>query len=254
MAGVRCLLAAGCLLLVASGLAAQQAKPLPPIDTDRPDLTDATTTVARGHVQFESGFTSQTSRDALTALSGPEALIRVGIFSRAELRIGQNYRSVESAPGQRTSGFDDLQLGTKIRLLDQGSLPAVSIEAFTTITTGAAAIGAPRALPGGALLVQQTSDGPWSAGVEIEVARGAESGASGFTSLSIQYQATSRIQAYGEWYQLQPDLSENARQHYVDTGILIALSNDVQVDARFGVGLNHDADRSYFGFGFAIRR
>jgi hypothetical protein len=254
MAGVRLALAAGFWLLVAPSLAAQQPKPLPPIDTDRPDLTDATTTVARGHVQFESGFTSQASRDALTALSGPELLVRIGVLSRAELRLGQNYRSIETGPGQRTAGFDDLQVGTKIRLLDQGSLPAVSVEAFTTLTTGAAAIGAPRALPGAALLFQQTSEGPWSAGVELELAKGAVSGASGFTSLSIQYQATPRVQGYGEWYQLQPDLGEGVHQHYLDAGVLVALSNDVQVDVRIGVGLNHDADRSYFGFGFAIRR
>ena len=245
---------AGCWLMVVPGLAAQQPKPLPPIDTDRPDLTDATTTVARGHVQFEGGFTSQASRDALTSLSGPELLVRVGVTSRLELRIGQNFRSVETAPGVRVSGLDDLQLGTKVRLFDQGNLPALSFEAFTTFTTGAEGIGAPRALPGAALLLQQTSDGPWSAGVELEFARGPVTGLSGFTSLSIQYQATGRIQAYGEWYQLQPDLSVGFRQHYIDAGILFALSNDLQVDARVGVGLNHDADRSYFGLGLALRR
>lgn len=256
MAGVKLALAISCWLLVTPGVASAQAqlpKPLPPIDTDRPDLTDATTTVARGHVQFESGFTSQTSRDGLTALSGPELLVRIGVSSWAELRIGQNYRSVGTGPDQRVSGFDDFQLGTKIHLLDQGSLPAISIEAFTTIASGAAGIGAPRTLPGGALLLQQTSDGPWSAGVELEIARGPVSGLSGFTSLSVQYQATMRVQAYGEWYQLQPDLSQSVHQHYLDAGLLFALTNDVQVDARVGIGLNHDADRSYFGFGLALR-
>ena len=235
-------------------VSAQQAKPLPPIDTDRPDLTDATTTIARGHIQFESGFTSQTSRDALTSLSGPEFLLRFGILSRAELRLGQNYRSVETDPGVHVSGFDDLQVGTKIRLFDQGHLPAISAEAFTTFTTGAAGIGAPRSLPGAALLLQQSTDGPWSWGVELEAARGAVSGLSGFTSLSIQYQVTPRIQVYGEWYQLQPDLGVNLHQHYLDSGALVLLANDVQVDARVGLGLNQDADRSYFGLGLAFRR
>ncbi|MES1260072.1 MAG: transporter [Gemmatimonadota bacterium] len=235
-------------------LSAQQAKPLPPIDTDRPDLTDATTTVARGHIQFESGFTSQTSRDRLTSFSGPEFLVRIGVLSRAELRIGQNYRSIETDPGVHMNGLDDLQLGTKIRLFDQGKLPAISAEVFTTFTTGADGVGAPRTLPGAALLFQQTTDGPWSWGVELEAARGAVSGLSGFTSLSVQFQATSRVQLYGEWYQLQPDLGVNARQHYLDGGVLFLLSNDVQFDARVGVGLNHDADRSYLGFGLALRR
>lgn len=247
---------AALLLIVAMTVpaAAQQTKPLPPIDTDRPDLTDATTTIAPGHLQFESGFTSQTSRDGLTSLSGPEALVRIGVLSRAELRIGQNYRSIETDPGVRVNGFDDLQLGTKIRLFDQGHLPAISAEAFTTFTTGAAGVGAARTLPGAALLLQQSTDGPWSWGIELEAARGAVSGLSGFTSLSIQYQITPKAQLYGEWYQLQGDLGVNARQHYLDSGVLVLLSNDVQVDARVGVGLNHDADRSYFGLGLALRR
>ena len=46
MAGVKLALAISCWLLVTPGVASAQAqlpKPLPPIDTDRPDLTDATT-------------------------------------------------------------------------------------------------------------------------------------------------------------------------------------------------------------------
>ena len=72
-------------------LGAQQGPP--PIDTDRPDFTDGTHTVARGRWQFETGYTYQQARgiDAGHTHSLPEALLRVGVWSQVELRIGENY-------------------------------------------------------------------------------------------------------------------------------------------------------------------
>jgi hypothetical protein len=245
------------LLALATGwlapLAAQSSAVAPPIDTDRPDLTDGTGVVARGRIQFETGFTSQTARDGLASWSLPELLVRIGILRGAELRIGQTYRSFELDQGERLGGFDDLQVGTKIHVASQGSLPAISAELFSSFSTGAHGIGAGRALPGAALLLQQTSEGPWSAGLEVEVSRGVTSAVAGFASLSVQYQATQRAQLYGEFFQLQPDLGE-VRQSYLNGGILFLLSNDLQVDARIGAGLDHDADRSFIGVGLAVRR
>ena len=246
--------ALGLILLARSAAAGQAPAPLPPIDTDRPDLTDGTGTLARGHVQFESGFTLLESRDRLHSWSVPELLVRYGIAPRAELRFGDTFRSIETVPGTRIHGLDDVQVGTKIRIADQHTLPAVSVEVFTSLTTGAAGISAGRMLPGAALLFQAGSDGPWSGGVELEAARGTGSSWSDFASLSIQYQAGKRLQAYGEWYVMQPDGIDGVSQHYLDSGVLYLLSNDLQVDARVGAGVNHDADRFYLGIGLAVRR
>lgn len=245
-------LAAALVVAHALRATAQGAAPAPPIDTDRPDLTDGTGVVARRVVQFETGVTAQTARDGSTSWSAPELLLRVGVVRGAELRIAQTWRSVGGDP--LAKGLDDLQLGTKIALLPQRSFPAISAEAFTTVATGAAGVGAGRALPGAALLLQQNSSGPWSAGVELEVSRGAVNPLAGFASLSVQYQATARVQWYGEYYQLAPDLGRAGREHYVDSGLLVLLDNDLQVDARVGVGLNHAADRSFLGVGLSVRR
>jgi hypothetical protein len=230
-----------------------QSAASPPIDTDRPDITDGTGVVARGRFQVETGFTSQTSRAGLTSWSLPELLVRIGMVRGAELRVGQTYRSFGLEQGGRLGGFDDLQVGTKIQIARQGSLPAISTELFSSFSTGASGVGAGRALPGAALLLQETTDGPWSAGLEFEVARGATSSVAGFASLSVQYQVTQRAQLFGEFFQLQPDLGE-VRQSYLNGGVLFLLSNDLQVDARIGAGLNHDADRSFVGVGLAVRR
>jgi hypothetical protein len=244
------------LLVAAHALraAAQSPPSVPPIDTDRPDLTDGTGVVPRRMVQFETGLTAQAARDGVTAWSVPELLVRVGVVRGAELRIAETWRSVGASGNARAEGLDDLQLGTKIALMPQRSWPAVSVEAFTTMATGAAGVGAGGALPGAALLLQQTSSGPWSAGIELEVSRGLSNPLAGFASLSIQFQATARIQWYGEYYQLVPDLARAGREHYVNSGLLVLLDNDLQVDARVGVGLNRAADRSYMGVGLSVRR
>lgn len=244
------------LLLVsgASVLSAQEAKPLPPIDTDRPDLTDGAATIARGHVQLESGYTRVTSRLGETAYSTPEILARIGVFTGAELRIGVTYRSAGD-PGAGGSGWDDLQLGTKIRLVRQrGNRPSFSMEAFTSVPTGASAVSAGRALPGAAVLTEWDGEGPWSAGAELQVARDPGDGISWAPSLSIQYRPWDPLQFYGELYTLRSTGALSPGETYFNTGILFLLSNDVQVDARIGIGLNHAASRNYFGFGLALRR
>lgn len=234
----------------------QAPKPLPPIDTDRPDLTDGAATVARGHVQLESGYTLVWSRDGLLSLSVPELFARIGIFAGAELRVGETFRRSDPGPGVAAlRGWDDLQLGTKIRLLPQsGSRPAVSVEAFTSLPTGAAAISAGRVLPGGALLAEWDGDGPWSIGAELQAARGADEGVSWAPSLSIQFRPADPVQFYGEFYMLQSTGATAPGESYFNTGVLFLLANNVQVDARIGIGLNHAAARSYFGMGLALRR
>ncbi len=212
--------------------------------------------MARGHVQFETGYTVVRSRDDLTSLSVPELLVRIGVLPGAEFRVSETFRSIgQTSSVVAVSGWDDLQLGTKIRLLpQQGLRPAFSTEVFASFATGAALISAHRTLPGAALLAEWDSDGPWSAGAELQGARGADSGLGSAASLSIQYRPSDPLQFYGEVYTLQSTASGSPGEFYFNTGVLLLLSNDVQIDARFGVGLNHAALKNFFGMGFALRR
>lgn len=245
----------GALPLAAQGDAAK------PIDTDRPDFTDGTHTIERGRLQLETGYTYDQARgtNAGYTHSLPEALLRIGVFSRVELRVGDNYL-VQRAGGPSpafVNGFDDLYVGTKVSLSDaHGMVPAVSFEVKTNIPTGSDAISAHRWLPGGAILFGWETAGPWSAGVELFVSRTAEDHAQGTGSLSVQYQVGASVQPYVELYTVQPvgPGTGVAGAHYINSGVLILLSNNAQVDARIGVGLNHDADGYFFGFGFAVRR
>ena len=241
-------------------LSAQQSSPKP-IDTDRPDFTDGTHTVPTGRFQFETGYTYQQARgvDAGHTHSLPEALLRIGVLSHVELRIGENYL-VQRGDGPlatSVSGFDDVYLGTKVSVTEaHGAIPALSFEAKANLPTGGENISAHRWLPGAAILFGWETDGPWSAGVELLATRTADQHAQGVGSLSVQYQATSTVQLYGEYFGVRPLGNGNgsAAEHYVNSGLLVLLNSNMQVDARVGIGLNHDADRYFVGFGFAVRR
>ena len=185
--------------------------------------------------------------------------MRIGIWSRVELRIGENYLVQRAAGPSATSisGFDDVYLGTKVSLTEaHGAVPALSFEAKANLPTGSEGISAHRWLPGAAILFGWETAGPWSAGIELFATRTASDQAQGVASLSVQYQAVPSVQFYGEYFTVQSLTggAGSAGAHYANSGVLVLLSNNVQVDARAGVGLNQDADRYFVGFGFAVRR
>jgi hypothetical protein len=213
-----------------------------------------------GHLQLESGYTYQQARgtDAGHTESLPEALVRIGLLARIELRLGENYlwQRGDGPAAPSASGFDDLYVGTKVSVADaHGLVPALSFELKTNAPTGSDAISAHRWLPGAAILLGWESDGPWSAGVEGFATRTADGNGQLVGSLSVQYQASPVVQLYSEVYSLQPvGASATTGAPYANSGVLILLSSNVQVDARVGVGLNHAADSYFVGFGFAVRR
>ena len=248
------------LLVVATApLGAQQATPKP-IDTDRPDFTDGTHTIDPGRYQLETGYTYQQARGAYARHmhSLPEALLRFGVLSHVELRIGENYlvQRGDGPSAASVSGFDDLYLGTKVSLTEaRGLVPALSLEVKANAPTGSDGISGHRWLPGAAVLFGWEGDGPWSAGVELFATRTATDDAQGIGSLSVQYQTSARVQVYTEIFTVRglgaPDI---AGAHYANSGVLVLLSNNVQVDARIGIGLNAAADRYFAGLGFAVRK
>src|SRR5262245_22982885 len=71
------------------------------IATDRPDFTEASSTVGKGRIQLEAGYTFIRDRAAgvtTTNHSYPEALLRIGAFAEwLEFRIGQNFGQAVAA-------------------------------------------------------------------------------------------------------------------------------------------------------------
>src|SRR5262249_7825586 len=100
-----------------------------PLDPDRPDFTEATTTVGLGRVQLETGYTFLHDTFAGTRTNGhsyPESLLRIGMLAEwFEFRIGQNFGNVRTTVPRDVSvlgidevsaqsGAEDLYLGIKL--------------------------------------------------------------------------------------------------------------------------------------------
>ncbi len=241
-------------------LGAQRAT-LPPIDTDRPDYTDGTGTIPRGHAQFEFGYSrthGRTDTDSPRLLQSQEGLLRVGVGTRLELRLSQNFLTVtpNTLGSSNLNGLDDLGLGAKIALAEQvGATPSLSIEAGAHLPTGRREVAAHKFLPAASLLLGWAGAGPWSLGVALGGERIPDDHLQFDLSSSLKYAATARAQLYAEWYTFQPmPPNEGRGEHYFNSGLQYLLGNNTQLDARVGFGLNHAASRNFYGLGVSLRR
>ena len=240
-----------------------------PITTDRPDFTEASSTVGLGRVQLEAGYTYTRDRFAGATRvdhSFPEALLRIGLFADwFELRLGQNYhstRTVFGPPTERLSGPDDFYVGAKLGLAEQRAyLPELAVILQATLPTGARSLTTDRVLPGvnfcyGWDVVKELLDagGVFRASGAVDGDR--HSYVELAQSFAVGYQVTRELRAYGEWYAFYPTgptAPGTTAQHYFDTGLAYRVTPDFQLDVRVGWGLSKSADDFFAGAGFSVR-
>lgn len=234
-----------------------------PLVTDRPDFTEASSTVGRGVAQIEFGYTYVSDNDGTDQTLGhsyPEALLRYGIFANwLEFRAAWNYAN-EEVNGVGMSGSEDLYLGFKIGLTPQeGLLPEMSLIPQMTVPTGHNAFTADQVLPGvNWIYGWEVNDFISTAGsTQFNRALDATTSAS-YTeyaqSWTIAYSLADKLGAYTEWFALFPSSADTVKpEHYFNGGFTYLISNDVQWDIRAGVGLNDAADDYFVGTGLSIR-
>lgn len=239
------------------------------IVTDRPDFTEASSTVGQGVFQIEAGYTF--SRDRHSGIQGahslPEVLLRIGMFADwFELRIGVNATSTPSltVDGARlhTTGLNDLYLGVKLGLTAQaGPWPESALIFQMTVPTGTGGTTDGRVLPGMNLLygwdvipdclaigasTQANLVCDDTRLIYLEVAQ----------SLTVNYTLTEKLGAFTEVFAFFPHGSRSpgvVPQYYFDGGFTYKFTPNFQYDIRAGVGLNRYADDFFAGTGFAVR-
>jgi len=246
-------------------------KPQPPaeedrLEPDRPHFPEASTAAGRGRVILEGGYTFNSKADTFASHAFPEMLWRVGMFTDwFELRFGQSFlhqRERLASVTTDTSGLQDLYLGAKIAVMEQhGWLPAVALIPQMSVPTGARAVTAGRTLPG------LNADFAWDIvkdffSIELLVAtnRVKDEGGSArlelATGLTGSFQLTKKLEGFIEWDAYYPTggIGPAAPRHYAVGGLVYFISRDLAVDARLGVGLNHNSNDFLVGLGFAVRR
>ncbi len=234
-----------------------------PLVTDRPDFTEAASTVGLGVLQVEMGYTYTFDNDGVTQTkshSYPETLFRYGIFADwLEFRAFWNYFD-EEVGGMRSTGAQDLYLGFKIGLTPQeGILPEMALIPQMTVPTGARAFTNDKVLPGANLNYAWEINDTWSTGGSTQFNNQIDelmpvSYTEWAQSWTLVYSYTDNLSSYTEWYAFFPHGAVTAGpEHYFNGGFAYLLSNDVQWDIRAGVGLNDRADDYFVGSGLSIR-
>ena len=253
--------------------------------TDRPDFTEASTTVGRGAVQLEFGYTYEYDNEHGTRLTGHsvgEPLLRIGMLADwFELRIGANYlfeRADEGATIEDLDAFEDLYLGLKLALTEQeGILPEMALIPQMTVPTGSPfTAGQVQAgvnwvysweltdsvsIAGSTQINRSRSGSPEFRGVPdsalfAQVGMGQEFFMEFAQSMTAVVSLTEKLGSYFEWFAFVPigaDEPQVASEQFFNGGFAYLVTNNLQLDIRAGVGLNDSANDLFAGAGASVR-
>lgn len=241
--------------------------PSEPLVTDRPDFTEASSTVGLGVAQLEFGYTytyDTSGGQSTRSQSFGEPLLRVGILAEwLEFRIAffpLEERTRTVAASNTTAGVGDLYLGIKIALTPgEGILPEMALIPQMNLPTGSNAFTSDSVEPGiNWIYAWELNDSISTAG-STQGNRRIDTTGNAYLEMAqswtVGYRLTEKLGAYTEWFALIPSGADTAAtQHYADGGFSFLINNDVQFDLRVGVGLNEAADNFFTGTGFSIRR
>lgn len=246
---------------------------LGPLVSDRPDVTESAEAVPPEHVQLEGGYTFTHDRegnDRVREHAAPELLLRWGLVENVELRFGwDGYSwSDESVIGESRSGrsarFEsasadgaDIALGAKAVFTEGDSwLPRLAGLVTVSVPGGGGGATSGDVDPEFKLLWSRELTEAIGIAGNLGIASVTEDGqrfAQGSASLSMAFAIDDRLGLYVEYFGLYPDEKESDASHSANGGLTYRVTDDFQIDARLGAGLNEQADDFFAGVGFAWR-
>jgi hypothetical protein len=217
---------------------------------DRPGFGDSTGVTPVGHFELELGYrfeyfdhgdTQSRTHDV------PEALVRFGVLDDGlELRLetdGYEYsRSVNGSESDTQSGFNDLQVGCKVKLSDQRQyLPNIALVVSTTVGVGSRKVSDRDVQP----TIELTWDKDVGHGVDISgsgAARYSNTAGDHFVqgagSVLVGYAVSDQIGWFAEYFFISPNANDSATANYADFGATYLLTKRIQLDGTVGFGLN----------------
>lgn len=247
-------------LALAAPVAAQTSQMEGALVSDRPDFTESTGTIAPRHVQVEAGVTWQEigEEDALTA---GEVLVRLGVGERLEARLGVGSWTRIDLPDGRLDGYEDPSVGFKVRLTPPADdrppgLPAAAFLLGTTVPVGSDDLTSDAWEPEARLALDWILTDLLSVGANLGAAYPSADGERFeqlLASVTLGIAATDRLGVFVETYGFSEEEPDGDATQYADTGVTFALTDDLQLDARIGFGLNDPSPERFIGVGVAAR-
>ncbi|MDG5490572.1 transporter [Psychroserpens sp. SPM9] len=219
--------------------------------TDRPDATEASSTVGKGILQIETGGlyesfeANSTKQEAYTYNT---TLIRYGILDNLELRLGWDFvEGVTKVNGHKlanvSSGLSPLLLGVKIDIAkEDNGMPEIALIGHVFPLFTAAQDYRPETTGVDfRFSLSHTLSEKSSLGYNIGAEWGNDSPeAAAIYTLAYGYSITDKFGMYAELYGDLPE--DSSANHYWDAGFTYLVSNDLQLDAYFGTSITKGQD------------
>lgn len=230
-----------------------------PISADRSAFIDRTSTVAKGAVQTEGGYTYNRVGDETYHAAG-ETIVRVGLASRVELRVHGNSFAVRHNDFTNQQGFEDARVGAKFNVVGAPDgisiVPAASVIVASSAPTGAPAFGQDAWQPEAKVALQWTLPARLTLTTNASVQRsslGAERYSRRSGGAAVTWGASDRVAPYAGYYVVSAGAPVDQSSAYANGGVGVQVTRQVQVDARYGVGRNGFDTDYFFGLGIARR-
>ncbi|MFM8188869.1 MAG: transporter [Pirellula sp.] len=234
------------------------------LNSERPTFTPNSTSLGSGVFQVETGYLF--TRQAGTGVSMvdshqlPETQLRWGIFADwLEFRISQAFLSQEEQ-NTRFNGASDTQIGLLMALTKQrGYVPECAWIPYVTVPSGSRWASDGQTLGGAALSYSWGFGESWTLGASTQMNSeidnlDSSTYLSTYQSCYLKRGIGDKTSVYGEWYASFPYKSTSAiSEHFVNTGVLVLFRENLQWDARVGMGLVEGESNVFAGTGITIR-
>ena len=211
------------------------------LTSERPDQTESSLVLSKGHVQIETGISIEDSE------SNINTLFRIGIIDGIEMRLNSNYLINDDISNLKKSSFSDFEIGAKFKILDEdnnrikiGFLTHLSVptapEIFSYNEYGLLS----------RVLISHNIKNDSQIGYNI--------GYNKYNNYDGQFIYTlvygKSLGSFGVFFEIFGEESSNNSNLNFDSGITYLVDNDKQLDLSIGRGLN--SDMFYISAGFSI--
>ena len=221
--------------------------------TDRPDFTESAVSVKAGMIQVETGV-ERVEFGKFEELTYPNTLFRIGAGHNLELRVGFPGWSNLSAGNNSESFLNDMDLGLKYQIAEDGADTEMALILSSTIPTGDDEVSndSPEfaAIFAAAMGVNDQLDLGANLGV-VSTEAADERELSFLTSAAVGIGINDELGAFVE---VLAEIPQDAPWAPVfDGGFTYLVTQAAQADLYVGVGLNDYAPDLILGAGFSFR-
>lgn len=241
------------------------------IETERHDFTQSTTTVGRGVVQLEAGYSYfyKDEEDEIEQVhTTPEMLLRVGLTEDIEFRTRWTYNWQFFDADDNLDSAQDMVCSFKLGLTDEECwLPESALEIRSSFPTGGRVFTTTRVEFGLDYIYG------WKLNDRLSLAGSTGMSTGGLDDLSLLpdepasdhflvlnqsavlgIETTERTTMYVEWFGLYSQgLTDDFTIDVFNIGVDYYVTDDFVLDIRFGKGLSNDTDDFFSGIGGGYR-